>query len=81
MNTFKTWHVGRKEIIAYLQPFLKLPQNPAYAWQKVKRWRRRGFPIEILPNGKPFIDESVNVLFWIKFRERMNKRDDQDTKK
>ena len=63
-RVFGTWHVGRKEIIAYLRPFIKLPQNPAYAWQKVKRWRRRYcLPIEIQLNGKPYIDEVFFHIF------------------
>lgn len=64
-------HNGRKEIIAFLGPYLDLPPNPDSAWQKVTRWKKAyGLPIERKPNGTPFLDESVFRSYWIRFRKK-----------
>ncbi len=59
------WHIGRKAIIAFLRPYLDLPDKPENAWQKVCRWRDRyGLPIEYQPNGKPYLDQAVFFEYW-----------------
>jgi hypothetical protein len=69
------WHVGRKEIIEYLRPYLDLPERQQYAWRKILRWRQKyGLPIEPQPNGKPFIDEVVFRKYWAGFRKKRNRR-------
>ena len=69
------WHIGRKAIIAYLEPFLDLPADPFCAWQKVRRWRNRyGLPIESQPNRKPYIDASVFEAYWINFQKKIKSR-------
>ncbi|HNY71664.1 MAG TPA: hypothetical protein PKH14_12835 [Syntrophorhabdus sp.] len=72
---FNIWHIGRKAIISFLQPYLDLPNKPEYAWQKIKRWRKRyALPIETQPNGKPYIDESVFFLYWCNFQKHIRKQ-------
>ncbi len=65
-NEFRKPHIGRKAIVAYLEPFLKLPENHESAWKKVKKWRNRfhDFPIHTLPNRKPFLDELEFESWW-----------------
>jgi hypothetical protein len=72
---FESWHVGRKKIIAYLRPYLDLPQKHESAWQKVKRWRRHcGLPIDTQPNGKPYIDEDMFKMWWTEYLRLINER-------
>ncbi|MGO9146121.1 MAG: hypothetical protein ACLQDF_07110 [Desulfomonilia bacterium] len=79
---FESWHVGRKKIIAYLRPYLDLPENPIYAWQKVKRWRRRySLVVETQPNGKPYIDEDFFRLWWIEYLRLRHERLKRDAKR
>lgn len=70
------WHIGRKGIIAYLTPFLDLSDDQATAWNKIRRWRRRyGLPVQLQPNGKPYVDEAVFEMYWKGFqRKTMKKR-------
>ena len=64
------WHVGRKEIIKYLRPYLGLSDNGEIAWNMVRRWRRRyALPVSNQPNGKPYIDPVIFKAFWNRFEE------------
>jgi hypothetical protein len=65
------YHIGRKAIIAFLTPYLDIPQTASdfVAWQKVRRWRDgRNLPVEITPMGKPYIDENTFFFFWTEFQ-------------
>lgn len=65
------WHIGRKAIIAYLRPYLDLPDSLEFAWRKILRWKQRyGLPVESQPNGKPYVDQAVFLLYWSRFQKR-----------
>ncbi len=65
-----SWYIGRKAIIAFLGPFLDLSNDQVIAWNKVRRWKRRyGMPIEVQPNGKPYLDEAVFFTWWANFQK------------
>lgn len=47
------WHVGRKDILRFLEKNLGVS-----TWKTVKQWKKKGdIIIRYLPNGKPFIIE------------------------
>lgn len=72
------WHVGRKAIIAYLDPFLSLAPDPAMAWKKIRRWRiRYGLPIDTQPSGKPYIDPDRFVRWWNHYQINVKKAKEQ----
>lgn len=66
------WHIGRKEIIAYLRPYLGLSDDQETAWNMIRRWRiNYGLPVKKQPNGKPSICESV-FISWMNKESKPN---------
>lgn len=48
--------------------------HPRSAWNKVVRWRKKyRLPVESLPNGKPFVEESVFKYWFALYRVRIAK--------
>lgn len=71
------WYVGRKEICAYLRPYLSLSKDTAMAWQKVRRWRiKYGLPILKQPTDKPYIDPEEFQRWW---KEYLRNREARET--
>ncbi|OPY82484.1 MAG: hypothetical protein A4E65_00784 [Syntrophorhabdus sp. PtaU1.Bin153] len=67
--------VSRKAIIEYLRQPLSLPMNLAYAWRKIRRWKKRYNMRKLfhyLPNGQPYILISEFELWLFEF-ERNHK--------
>ena len=68
------WQVGRKEIVAFLRPYIKLNPDADKAWRTVRRWRiRYGLPIDTQPNGKPYIDPPRFTRWWNRYQIRVTR--------
>lgn len=65
------WLIGSKAIVLYLRTVMDLSSDSQIAWQRVRRWKKYGLPIEKMPNGRPYLDERIFIDWWRRYKKKM----------